>query len=466
MTNKILTNEQMMAADKATIESGVSGYELMNRAAKAVVDEAQKRFDIRSALVLCGPGNNGGDGLVIARLLSDRGYPVRVAVLKDDFKGDAVQARKDWGGEVLALEETKPEPQDVIFDALFGTGFSGDLPVAAQNFFYCLSRESGNPGKYTTRFPLAWEKQNCIVAVDMPSGIQADLTITFQYKKLSHVLYPGAALCGEIIVRDIGIGAPANYAALENCPELWRDNLPVKTPDQHKYDHGHALIYGAPQMTGATRLASAACARMGTGLTTVLAGEKGDVYRSSLPPHIIVRDDPGWSDERVTARLYGSGGLPCKVDFTKDIPTVLDADALADLPQKLSPNYILTPHEGEFARTFPAIEGNKLEKAQRASERTGAVIVLKGPDTIITAPEGRCVVNTHSSPYLATAGTGDVLAGMITGFLAQGMEPFAAGCAAVWLHGEAARQIGPGLVTGDLIDILSEVRSDENYALF
>jgi len=456
----------MAAADKATIKAGSSGYELMNRAARAVVDEAQKRFDIRSALVLCGPGNNGGDGLVIARLLRDSGYPVRVAVLKDEFKGEeAKQARKDWDGNVYDLAEIEPDPHDLIIDALFRTGFSGDLPETVQKFFNCLSRKSGNPDDNAVRSPLARGKQNCIVAVDMPSGVRADLTVTFQYKKLAHVLYPGAGLCGELVVRDIGITEADDYAALENAPALWADQIPRKTANTHKYDYGHALIYGAPELTGATRLAAEACARMGAGLTTVLGGEKGDVYRAALPAHIIVRDDPGWMDERISARLYGPGGLPCEVDFRQEIPTVLDADALADLPEKLSGDYILTPHEGEFAKAFPGIKGSKLEKARQAAQQSGAIILLKGPDTVIAHPDGRAVINTHSSGHLATAGTGDVLAGMITGLLALGMEPFDAACAAVWLHGEAGREIGAGLVASDLLKSLKK-SCHENHTLF
>ncbi|MFP4314448.1 MAG: NAD(P)H-hydrate dehydratase, partial [Alphaproteobacteria bacterium] len=228
----------------------------------------------------------------------------------------------------------------------------------------------------------------------------------------------------------------------------------------HKYDRGHALIYGAPEMTGATRLAASACARIGAGLTTVLGGNKGDIYRITLPPHIIVRDDLNWDDERVTAKLYGSGGLPCVVDFKAKIPVILDADALKDVPDKLTPNYILTPHEGEFSKAFPNIKGDKGEKAARVAKEISAIIILKGDDTVIAHPDGRVIQNTHASPYLASAGTGDVLAGMITGLCTQGMEPFYASCAAVWMHGEAGRRIGPGLVADDIHGKIPEILRD------
>lgn len=245
---------------------------------------------------------------------------------------------------------------------------------------------------------------------------------------------------------------------MENNPELWRDVLPRRSGDVHKYDFGHALIYGAPSLTGATRLAASACARVGAGLTTVLASKKvADVYRASLPAHIMVREDLGWNDDRVTAKLYGPGGLSVKPDFTSSIPTVLDADALSEFPDRLSENFVLTPHEGEFARAFPNIKGARIARAKEAAISIGAVIVLKGSETIIAHPDGRCVVNKHASPVLATAGSGDVLAGMITGLLAQGMPPFEAACAAVWMHGDAALRFGEGLVASDIPEIIPEV---------
>lgn len=220
-------------------------------------------------------------------------------------------------------------------------------------------------------------------------------------------------------------------------------------------------VYGAPKLTGATRLASEACARIGAGLVAVVA-PKGteDVYRAALAPHILVYDQED-QPERVAVRLYGPGGLGVKPDYKSDVPTVLDADALNDLPAGLSENYVITPHEGEFVKAFPDIVGTKLDKARIAAMQIGAVIVLKGADTVIVHPDGRAVINAHASAVLATAGSGDVLAGMIAGLLAQGMPAFEASCASVWMHGEAALRFGPGLVASDLIDLIPEVLQEE-----
>jgi NAD(P)H-hydrate repair Nnr-like enzyme with NAD(P)H-hydrate dehydratase domain len=246
-----------------------------------------------------------------------------------------------------------------------------------------------------------------------------------------------------------------------NAPSLWLNEFPRRMADSHKYDYGHALIYAAPELTGATRLAAESCSRMGAGLVTVLSPRAAaNVYRASLPAHIMVRDDLEWNDDRVTARLYGSGGISVEPDFSSGISMVLDADALIDLPKKLHDKIVLTPHEGEFARAFPDLRGSKTERAAFAAKQSGAVVVLKGSETVIAAPDGHVVSNTHATPWLATAGTGDVLAGMITGLLAQGMAVFSASCAAVWIHGEAALRFGPGLVASDLPYMLPGVLKD------
>ena len=243
-----------------------------------------------------------------------------------------------------------------------------------------------------------------------------------------------------------------------NTPDIWRHLLPIKTEESHKYSHGHTLIYGAPALTGATRLAASSCARVGTGLVTVLSDQNTtDIYRAALPAHILVRNNLDWHDPRVSAKIYGPGGLPVTPDFDSVLPVVLDADALSNLPDTLTPNYILTPHEGEFERAFPHINGTKLEKAQQAAKVMNAHIVLKGSQTIITNPDGRSTINTHASPWLATAGTGDVLAGMIGGLVAQNMPIFEACCAAIWIHGECGHRFGAGLVASDLIDIIPAV---------
>ncbi|MCB1532439.1 MAG: NAD(P)H-hydrate dehydratase [Alphaproteobacteria bacterium] len=247
----------------------------------------------------------------------------------------------------------------------------------------------------------------------------------------------------------------------ENTPSLWSDKIPRKVGASHKYDYGHVVIYGAPELTGATRLAAEGCARTGAGLVTVLAPPGvGEIYRETLRPHILVRDDLDWDDERVTVKLYGSGGVSKTPDYSSILPTVLDADALNDLPGTLGGHFVLTPHEGEFARVFPDLKGSREERAVAAARKSGAVIVLKGEQTVIAAPDGRVVINTHASPYLASAGTGDVLAGMIAGFIGQGMEPFDAACAAVWIHGECGVRIGSGLVASDLPGAIPSVLQD------
>ncbi|NCT41088.1 MAG: NAD(P)H-hydrate dehydratase [Alphaproteobacteria bacterium] len=242
---------------------------------------------------------------------------------------------------------------------------------------------------------------------------------------------------------------------IENSPKVWSEYLPIKKQDGHKYDSGHALIYGAAELTGATRLAATACARIGAGMVTVLTEAKVvNVYRASLPACILVREDLHYMSKTVTAKVYGPGGMSVVPDYESALPTVLDADALCDLPEKLSENYVLTPHEDEFLKVFPDISGGRLERAKEAAKTINSIIVLKGPETVIAEPNSRTVVNKNGSPYLATAGTGDVLAGMIGGLLAQGMPCFEAACAAVWMHAECAEKIGKGLIADDIPDYL------------
>lgn len=251
-------------------------------------------------------------------------------------------------------------------------------------------------------------------------------------------------------------------SVIQNSPDIWRHHIPKPSESSHKYTRGHALIYGAQELTGASILAATACARIGAGLVTLLGGSKADLYRVALPPHIMVRDDMKWFDDRITVQLYGCGGLSCRPDHRGTIPAILDADALNHLPERLSPDTILTPHSGEFDHYLGAYKrsDNPLENALAAAQSLGCIIVLKGARTIIAAPGEKCVQNTHASPYLASGGTGDVLAGMITGLCAQGMKPFMAACAAIWIHGEASIRIGAGLVASDIPEIIPEILCD------
>ena len=236
---------------------------------------------------------------------------------------------------------------------------------------------------------------------------------------------------------------------MENSPKLWKSALPVKNTNQHKYCHGLAVVFGAPALTGATRLVAEAAARVGVGLVEVVADAgTAPIYRASLPPHILVRE--GAASPKQSAVLYGSGGLSARPNFCAQVPVVLDADALYELPAELPPHYVLTPHEGEFARAFPKLKGSREDKATEAAKTIGAHIVLKGASTIIAAPDGNIITNQHASPHLATAGSGDALAGMILGLLAQGMDVFLASAAAVWIHGDISINIGRGLVASDI----------------
>lgn len=249
---------------------------------------------------------------------------------------------------------------------------------------------------------------------------------------------------------------------IKNTPEIWIDLLPNKKTEQHKYNHGHAFVYGAASLTGATHLAASACARIGTGLVTVMAPEnKGDMYRTFLPPHILVQDPLCDDTKKATAKLYGPGDLTVQPDYlSTTIPTVLDAAALHNLPEILSPNFVLTPHQGEFDKVFPNITGSKTKKAQNMAQILNCFIVLKGTETIIAGPQGQISVNTHASSWLATAGSGDVLAGMITGLLAQKMPVFEACCAAVWIHGDCALRFGNYLVASDLPNLIPDSLND------
>ncbi|MGB4056516.1 MAG: NAD(P)H-hydrate dehydratase [Alphaproteobacteria bacterium] len=477
MPYEILSSQQMAAADRLQIESGTPGLTLMRNAGKAAARLIAERFQQGSALVLCGSGNNGGDGFIVAQHLGQAGWKVRVAALVpvEALKGDAADAARLWHGVVEDFEALEIDPADIVIDAVFGIGFDRELTPPVLTIFQKITHQ-----------------KNKVVAIDVPSGIngstgvidpgvlQADLTITFCRKKLGHVLEPAKSLCGDVVVCDIGVTdhtvAKAGHQAVENNPGLWIGAYPQRVTSAHKYHYGHALILGSSQMTGATRLAAAACARMGAGVTTVLAqGDAGAIYRASLPPHVIIEDmvggiEPHLADARRNAVLLGPGagandaGLPDMIAAAcragKKI--VLDAGALgalAGMPSLgiLNRNCILTPHEGEFERLFPGLPGNKLERAKEAAKKVKSIIILKGGDTVIAAPDGRAVININAPPSLATAGTGDVLAGMIMGLLAQGMPEFEAACAAVWVHGECAQHHGACLVASDLETYIGDV---------
>jgi ADP-dependent NAD(P)H-hydrate dehydratase / NAD(P)H-hydrate epimerase len=472
----LLTPQQMGVADRLTIAGGVPGVALMEKAGEAVADAVSRRWSPRPIAVLCGPGNNGGDGFVAARLLTERGWKVRAALLgeKATLRGDAAEAAARWPGAVARLAPEALDGASLAIDAIFGGGLARPIEGVAKDVIAGLSAR-GLP----------------VVAVDVPSGIdgasgeirgvapRAAVTVTFFREKPGHLLLPGRICCGETVLAQIGIPDTVldqiTPDIAENNPDWWLAEIPQPGLDSHKYTRGHALVAGGVLMTGAARLASRSAARLGSGLVTVAAPEAAfPIYAAALTG-IIVHPVRGLddfrtllADKRRNAALIGPGagvGAETRDKALAILETgkraVLDADALtsfADDPHTLfaairSP-VVLTPHNGEFARLFDA-SGSKLERAQRAARQSGAVILLKGADTVIAAPDGRMAINANAPPDLATAGSGDVLAGMVLGLLAQGTDPFAAAAAAVWLHGNAAGRIGVGLVAEDLVEALT-----------
>jgi len=482
----LLETAQMYDADRQAIEGGVAGAVLMENAGAACASEIARRFDAGPALVLCGPGNNGGDGFVIARHLARRGWTVRVALVgsQDKLKGDAATMAGQWDGEIIPLPETIGPEDGVIVDALFGAGLTRALDGAPAALAEAAAA-AGNP----------------VAAVDMPSGIdgntgaalgpafRADLTITFFRKKPGHVLSPGRSRCGEVVVADIGIPASVLDAikprAFENDLSHWIADLPWPQPEAHKYGRGHALVVSGPEAhTGAARLGARGALRVGAGLVTVASPHDAlaenaahlttimlTAFENSLDLASIL------ADRRMTACLVGPAAGVGDVTrsnvqaiLDSDAHCVLDADALTSFAQapahlfeaiasRGSAATVLTPHEGEFTRLFGAGEegASKIGRARSAAERSGAIVVLKGPDTVIAAPDGSAIVNTNAPPDLATAGSGDVLAGIIAGLLAQSMPAFAATAAAVWLHGETGTLCGRGLIAEDLPEALPAV---------
>ncbi len=476
-TYALLDVRRASDADRLSMEAGISGEALMENAGNAVFQEIKKHWAPCNVTVFCGPGNNGGDGFVTARLLSENGWKVRVGLYgtPGQLKGDARHHCELWNGKIDPLSPTLLENTDLIVDALFGAGLSRPLekPVIA---VLEAAEEKGVP----------------IVAVDVPSGVMGDtgealgavaakLTVTFFRKKPGHLLLPARALCGEIVVADIGI-KPSVFDrvvpdAFENNPELWRDDLPSLAQNTNKYMRGHALVYGGYPMTGAARLCARASARMGSGLTTIACPEIAFPIYAPTVTSIMVQSFTSpeglkaiIKERKISALLIGPGAgvndntrALAVTGMAGGLPAVLDADAItvfkgnaALLKKSISHPCVMTPHEGEFKRVFD-FTGDKISRARSAAKYTGAVIVLKGNDTVIVSPEGCAIINSNAPATLATAGSGDVLSGFILGLLAQGMDAFPAAAAAVWMHGEAANLFGPGLIAEDIPEALPEV---------
>jgi hydroxyethylthiazole kinase-like uncharacterized protein yjeF len=440
----ILTAAEMRAAEQAAIDGGTSVEQLMERAGAGLAGAAYRFAGPLPALVLCGSGNNGGDGYVAARHLKARGVEVRVAALSEPTSEAAQWARSQWDGEVEALSENAAQAPLVI-DALFGTGLKRGLePAAAQQ----LSR--------------LCDGAVVRVACDLPSGVETDsgselsevpvfdLTVTFGALKPAHRLFPAMHRCGRIALTDIGIAAETQWH--EIAPPV----LPALDPGGHKYDRGlvHAL---AGKMPGAIALAATAAAKSGAGYVRVSTSRPID----GLPAAIVQLDTAELNDPRIGCLLVGPGmgDIPqlLTLALTSKAPKVIDADGIAHLgePERLKgQDGIITPHAGEFAKLFGKIGGTKAEQALEGANRSGAVVVYKGPDTVVAAPDGRLGFAPPAPAWLASAGTGDVLSGMIAALRARGLPAFEAACAGVWLHGRAAEIAGPGLIADDLADAI------------
>nr|WP_255574910.1 NAD(P)H-hydrate dehydratase [Caldovatus aquaticus] len=462
----MLTPEEMARADALAIAGGVSGLALMEAAGRAVARAALRRFRPGPTVVLAGPGNNGGDGYVAARLLEQAGWPVAVAALAPPRAGsDAAAAAARWRGPTVPFGPEAVARAALVIDAVFGAGLARPVEgVVAATLAACAGR--------------------AVLAVDVPSGVdgatgqvrgvapQAALTVTFFRLKPGHLLLPGRILCGETLLADIGLPAAVLAAvaprSFVNLPgALWR--LPEHGAAVHKYARGHLTVVGGPAMTGAARLVAGAARRAGAGLVTIAAPDAASAAacRAGEPGTIVTEEPlaalladarrrawvigPGLAPEPATRaalrRLLAAGGRQVLADAGA-------ITACADAPEALRGAAVLTPHEGEYARVFGPVGGDKPAAARRAAALTGAAVLLKGPDTVIAAPDGRVAINANAPSSLATAGSGDVLAGIIGALLARGMAPFEAACAGAWLQGAAALQQPQGLIAEDLINFL------------
>jgi len=486
---ELLTTAEMAQADSLAIAGGVAGITLMENAGRAVADAVAARAAPGGRVaIVAGPGNNGGDGFVAGRLLAARGFTVRLALVGDraKLKGDAAEAARRFGGTIEPASPRVLEGAGVVIDALFGAGLDRPVTGAAAEMIAAMNA-CGMP----------------IVAVDLPSGINGTTgavmgsavaameSVTFFRRKPGHVLLPGRLHCGRVQLADIGIPVPVlehvGPQTFLNRPALWQARFPVPRVEGHKYARGHAVVVsGGACYTGAARLAARAALRAGAGLVTIASPREALAINAAASLAVMVRPVDGagelaafLSDRRLNALVIGPGGgvgEPMRALVAAGLKgpraVVLDADALTSfeddakaLCAMLSGRdhpAVLTPHAGEFARLFKndaEIVGktSKIDMARAAAARTGTVVLLKGPDTVLAAPNGRAGVSDNAPPWLATAGAGDVLAGFIAGLLAQGMPCFEAAAAAAWVHGEAATHVGPGLIAEDLSEAVPSI---------
>jgi ADP-dependent NAD(P)H-hydrate dehydratase / NAD(P)H-hydrate epimerase len=486
---ELLTTAEMAEADRLAVAGGIPSIALMENAGRAVADAAAKMLQGRRVVVVAGPGNNGGDGFVAARCLAERGLAVSLCFVgkRERLKGDAALAAQRWTGPVSEPSPGAFAACDLIIDALFGAGLDRDVEGPARGVIDLMNAAS---------VP--------IVAVDLPSGVSgttgavmgravnAQRTVTFFRCKPGHVLLPGRLHCGTVEVADIGIPErvldkikPTTFA---NSPTLWRNVFPQARTEGHKYSRGHAVVVsGGPSSTGAARLAARGALRAGAGVVTIASPKDALNINAAENVAVMVRPVDGpielkefLADKRRNAIVLGPGGgvgaamrEQVRAALESDAAVVLDADALTSFAgesdiltnavgRRAGRPVVLTPHEGEFSRLFSGLEleahsRSKLERARLAAAKSGAVLILKGADSVVAEPGGRAAIANNAPPTLATAGSGDVLAGIVCGLLAQGMPVFEAACAAVWMHGEAAKEFGPGLIAEDLPDMLPRV---------
>ncbi|MEA3068202.1 MAG: ADP-dependent NAD(P)H-hydrate dehydratase / NAD(P)H-hydrate epimerase [Sphingomonadales bacterium] len=440
----ILTADAMRAAEQVAIDAGTSVEALMERAGAALAEAAYRFAGPMPALILCGPGNNGGDGYVAARRLAERGVEVRVAALAEPGSAAAIWAHSQWQGEVETLsQDTSSSP--LVIDALFGTGLTRGLDDDVSLLLSELVHEAV-----------------VAVACDLPSGVESDtgallnplhaydLTVTFGALKPAHLLHPAMHKCGRLVLADIGIEADGTWH------EIGPPQLPPLDPGGHKYDRGLVQAL-AGTMPGAIALAAKAAARAGAGYVRVSTSRPIE----GLPSAVVQIDTAPVNDERIGCLLVGPGlgDVPqvLTLALTSLAPKVIDADAIVQLgePERLKgQDVILTPHEGEFRKLFGDVQGTKPERALEAARRSGAVVVYKGPDTLVAAPDGRLGFAPPAPAWLASAGTGDVLAGIAAAMRARGLPAFEAASAAVWLHGRAAEIAGPQMIADDLADAI------------